>query len=260
MDQHDVGEVRRRRSDLEKLRKKSLVLDERDRRLGMVGDILDLLRRERVVDADGRASGVNDPEVRDHVLGHVARHDQRELARAEAQLAQGHRHRRHLFAVAAPVQRLPVAVALPVQRRPLAPALLSVREDGADRLARDRVVDVGSFRDYVHPYLLTAGSSHTPSGHTLSLGGGCPVIYVRSRRSVVTLGPLSLFCALVFGALAIVATRLPEGWVAGVALGAGAVGASAVAIRAAVQLHAWPTNSLRFFPNPMVVVPARPHP
>jgi hypothetical protein len=83
------------------------------------------------------------------------------------------------------------------------------------------------------------------------------VIYVRSRRSVVTLGASSLFCALVFGALAIVATRLPEGWVAGVALGAGAVGASAVAIRAAVQLHAWPTNRLGFFRDRMVVVQAR---
>src|SRR5260370_40947924 len=54
-----------------------------------------------------------------------------------------------------------------------------------------------------------------------------------------------------------VATRLPEGWVAGVALGAGAVGAWAVAIRAAIHLHAWPASRLGFFRDRMVVVQAR---
>jgi hypothetical protein len=83
------------------------------------------------------------------------------------------------------------------------------------------------------------------------------VIYVRSRRSVVTLGASSLFCALIFGALAIVATRLPEGWVAGVALGAGAVGAWALATWAAIQLHAWPASRLGFFRDRMVVVQGR---
>lgn len=83
------------------------------------------------------------------------------------------------------------------------------------------------------------------------------MIYVRSRRSVVTLGASSLFCALVFGTLAIVATRLPEGWVAGVALGAGAVGAGAVATWAAIQLPAWPANRLGFFRDRMLVVQGR---
>ena len=83
------------------------------------------------------------------------------------------------------------------------------------------------------------------------------MIYVRSRRSVVTLGASSLFCAVVFGLLAIVATRLPEGWVAGVALGAGSIGAWAVAIWSGLQLHAWPANRLGLFRDRIVVVQHR---
>ena len=116
----------------------------------MVGDILDLLRRERVVHADRGAAGMHDPEVRDHVLGYVARHDQGELVRAEAELAERERDRRHLLAIAMPRERLPVAVVLPAQRGPIAPPALGVREDRGDGLARDRLVDVGSFGDYVH--------------------------------------------------------------------------------------------------------------
>ncbi len=84
-----------------------------------------------------------------------------------------------------------------------------------------------------------------------------PLIYVRSRRSIVTLGASSLFCALVFAVLALVATRLPEGWVAGVALGAGSIGAWAVAVWTAFQLHAWPASKLGFFRDRMVVVQGR---
>jgi hypothetical protein len=85
------------------------------------------------------------------------------------------------------------------------------------------------------------------------------VIYVRSRNSIVTLGASSLLCALVFGVLTVVAMRLPEteGWVAGIALGAGAIGASAVAVWAAVQLQAWPASRLGFFRDRIVVVHGR---
>ncbi len=85
------------------------------------------------------------------------------------------------------------------------------------------------------------------------------MIYVRSRRSIVTLGASSLLCALVFGGLTVVAMRLPEaeGWVAGVALGAGAIGASAVAIWAAFQVHSWPASKLAFFRDRIVVVQGR---
>jgi hypothetical protein len=85
------------------------------------------------------------------------------------------------------------------------------------------------------------------------------VIYVRSRRSIITLGVSSLLCALVFGGLTVVALLLPEaeGWVAGIALGAGAIGASAVALWAAVQVHNWPASKLAFFRDRIVVVHGR---
>jgi hypothetical protein len=85
------------------------------------------------------------------------------------------------------------------------------------------------------------------------------MIYVRSRHSIVALGASSLLCALVFGVLTVVAIRLPEaeGWVAGIALGAGALGASAVAIWATVQLQAWPASKLGFFRDRIVVVHGR---
>jgi len=85
------------------------------------------------------------------------------------------------------------------------------------------------------------------------------VIYVRSRRSIVTLGAASLVCALIFAGLTVVATRLPEaaGWVAGVALGAGTIGASAVAIWAAIQVRGWPASKLAFFRDRIVVVQGR---
>ena len=83
------------------------------------------------------------------------------------------------------------------------------------------------------------------------------MIYVRSRRSIVTLGASSLFCAVVFTILAIVATQLTEGWVAGIALGFGALGAAFVAAWAAIQVHAWPANRLGFFRDRVVVIQRR---
>jgi hypothetical protein len=85
------------------------------------------------------------------------------------------------------------------------------------------------------------------------------VIYVRSRRSIVTLGACGFVCAVVFGILTIVAIRLPEaeGWVAGIALGAGAAGGSLLAIWSATQLQAWPASKLGFFRDRIVVVHGR---
>jgi hypothetical protein len=83
------------------------------------------------------------------------------------------------------------------------------------------------------------------------------VIYVRSRRSIVTVGASSLFCAVVFTILAVVATQLTEGWVASIALGSGALGAVLVAAWAAIQVHAWPANRLGFFRDRMVVIQRR---
>src|SRR5260370_35045558 len=71
------------------------------------------------------------------------------------------------------------------------------------------------------------------------------------------MGASALFCALASGILAVVATRLPEGWVAGVALGAGSIGAWAVAIWAGTQLHAWPASRLGLFRDRIVLVQRR---
>src|SRR5258708_14893116 len=60
------------------------------------------------------------------------------------------------------------------------------------------------------------------SGNTL-LAGGARLIYVRSRRSIVTLGAAGLACALAFGALAAVA-MVAQVWPAGLALAVGALG------------------------------------
>ena len=83
------------------------------------------------------------------------------------------------------------------------------------------------------------------------------MIYVRSRRSIVTLGGISFICLAVFGLVAVLATLLPEGWVAAVPLGAGAVGAAVALMWAAIQLHSWPSSKLGFFRDRIVVVHGR---
>ena len=83
------------------------------------------------------------------------------------------------------------------------------------------------------------------------------MIYVRSRRTILTLGISGLAFALLFAALAAGATRLSGGWVAAVALGAGSVGAAAVAASAALQLRSWPRDRLGFFRDRMVVIQGR---
>jgi hypothetical protein len=114
---------------------------------------------------------MHDPEVGDDVLGDVARHDEAELAGSESQVAQGQRDGSHLLAIALPGERLPIAVSLPVQRGPVGPLLFRIREDRADRLARDRCIDIGSLGDNVHPFLLAPGGQAPPSDiHYLSVG------------------------------------------------------------------------------------------
>ncbi|MDQ6878161.1 MAG: hypothetical protein M3082_10795 [Candidatus Dormibacteraeota bacterium] len=83
------------------------------------------------------------------------------------------------------------------------------------------------------------------------------MIYVRSRRSLVTLAGSGLAFAILFGLLAAGATRLPGGWVAAVALGAGAVGGAVVAGAAGLRLRSWPLGRLGFFRDRMVVIQGR---
>ena len=89
------------------------------------------------------------------------------------------------------------------------------------------------------------------------VAGGASMIYVRSRRSILTLGTSGLAFAIVFAILAVGATRLPGGWVAAIALAAGAIGAGAVAATAGLQLRSWPLGRLGFFRDRMVVIQGR---
>lgn len=93
-------------------------------------------------------------------------------------------------------------------------------------------------------------------GHKLHAVGE-PLIYVRSRRPIVTLGAAGLISALVFGALTIIAFRLPAGEVAGFALGAGGLGAAGLSAWAALKLKGWPLGKLAFFRDRLVVVEGR---
>jgi hypothetical protein len=83
------------------------------------------------------------------------------------------------------------------------------------------------------------------------------MIYVRSRRPIVTLGASGLALALVFALLAAGAARLPGGWVAAIALAAGSVGAALVAVAAAIQLRSWPLGRLGLFRDRMVIIQGR---
>ena len=116
----------------------------------MIRDVLELLGGEGVVNADRRAAGMDDGEVGDHVLRHVAGHDQAELALAEAQVAQRQGGRGDLVPVFAPGELLPFPVPFPAQRGPVWPVPDGIGEDRADGLSGDFLVDVGPLSRYVH--------------------------------------------------------------------------------------------------------------
>jgi hypothetical protein len=83
------------------------------------------------------------------------------------------------------------------------------------------------------------------------------LIFVRSRRPIVTLGAAGLASALVFGLLAAAAFALPAGSVAAVALAAGSVGGLGLAAWAALKLKTWPSGKLAFFRDRLVVLHGR---
>jgi hypothetical protein len=83
------------------------------------------------------------------------------------------------------------------------------------------------------------------------------MIYVRSRRPIVTLGTSGLGFGLLFALLAAGAARLPEGWVASVALVAGSFAALAVAVAAALKLRSWPLARLGLFRDRIVIIQGR---
>jgi hypothetical protein len=80
------------------------------------------------------------------------------------------------------------------------------------------------------------------------------LIYVRARRSIVTLAVAGLAFALAFGVLAAVAMSQPTGWVAAIALGAGSLGGLLIAGWAGWKLRTWPPGKLGFFRDRLVVI------
>jgi hypothetical protein len=80
------------------------------------------------------------------------------------------------------------------------------------------------------------------------------MIYVRSRRPTVTLGVSGLAFAGLFALLAAGAARLPDGWLASIALGVGSIAGLAVAIWAAVKLRSWPWARLGLFRDRLVII------
>jgi hypothetical protein len=83
------------------------------------------------------------------------------------------------------------------------------------------------------------------------------MIYVRSRRPIVTLGASGLAFALLFALLAAGAARLPGGWVASIALAAGSIAATAVTASAALKLRSWPLGRLGLFRDRIVIIQGR---
>jgi hypothetical protein len=83
------------------------------------------------------------------------------------------------------------------------------------------------------------------------------MIYVRSRRPIVTLGACGLALTVLFGLLAGLVSRLPGGWVAAIALAVGSLGAALLAISAAIRLRSWPHGRLGLFRDRMVIIQGR---
>lgn len=83
------------------------------------------------------------------------------------------------------------------------------------------------------------------------------MIYVRSRRSIVTLGIAGLIWTALFTLLATGAWNLPQGAIAAVALVAGASAGVALSVWAGLRLRAWPPGKLGFFRDRLLVIESR---
>src|SRR5438034_861515 len=100
-------------------------------------------------------------------------------------------------------------------------------------------------------------ASTSISRNTLLVGGGRALIYVRSHRSIVSIGVAGVAWAAAFGVLALGASRVPEGGIAAIALAAGAIAGAGVAVWAAVRLLSWPRARLCFFRDRLLVIHGR---
>ena len=73
----------------------------------------------------------------------------------------------------------------------------------------------------------------------------------------MTLGLVAASWAVLFAALAAAAFSIPQGAIAGVALGVGAAGGAAVAVWAVLRLVTWPPARLCFFRDRLLVIQGR---
>src|SRR3989442_5571705 len=94
-------------------------------------------------------------------------------------------------------------------------------------------------------------------GNTLLVGAGASLIYVRSRRSIVTLGAAGVAWVVVFGALTVAAFAIGGAAVAGFAFAAGAAGGAGGVIWGPGPLFHWPPRPLPPFPHPPLVIQGR---
>ena len=83
------------------------------------------------------------------------------------------------------------------------------------------------------------------------------MIYVRSHRSIVSIGVAGVAWAAAFGVLALAASRVPEGGIAAIVLAAGAVAGVSVAMWAMARLLSWPRARLCFFRDRLLVIHGR---
>ena len=83
------------------------------------------------------------------------------------------------------------------------------------------------------------------------------MIYVRSRRSIVTLGVAGVTWVALFGGLTLGAFALSGAAVAGFAFAAGAAGGVGVVIWCLVRLMNWPPARLALFRDRLLVIQGR---
>lgn len=80
------------------------------------------------------------------------------------------------------------------------------------------------------------------------------MIYVRSRRPILTIAICAAVCTVAFATLAFVALQLAGGLVAAIALGVGAAAGVAATVWAVLGVLAWPSGKLGLFRDRLVVI------
>lgn len=83
------------------------------------------------------------------------------------------------------------------------------------------------------------------------------MIYVRSRRSILSVGAGGLLVALLFAGMAVALLPVTAGLLGAVVFGAGAAGATCVVLWAGLKLRSWPPGRLGFFRDRLVVIQGR---